>query len=229
MKTLIMITGLAIFSHTATADMTDIDSAANTMNIQQLKQFASQEHDYNQAYANYRLAISANILGQKTLAISALNKAQATLEALNASQASGENYTLLASVYGMKIGLDNTQAQSLGIKYGQALTQAQQLTPQSPRLKLVQAIAAFNTPATYGGSMQKTLKLADEAVSLFQAPCEQICWGHAEAYIWRGLAKQELGDPQGAISDWQQALNVQEDYGWAKFLLKQNASLSSQH
>lgn len=226
MKTLIMIAGLALFSQTANADIAAIDTAANSMNIKVLKQLASQEQDYGQAYANYRLAISANILGQKGLAISSLDSAQETLESLNMTQADAENYILLASLYGMKISLDNTSAAQLGIQYTQALSQAKQLDSQNPRLKLVQAIAAFNTPTTYGGSMDKAQELAGEAINLFQTPCDNVCWGEAEAYVWRGLAKQELGDPQGAISDWQQALNVQENYGWAKFLLKQNAGIS---
>lgn len=222
MKTLIMITGLAIFSHTAQADIASIDAAANSMDINKLKQLVVTEHDYSQAYANYRLAISANVLGQHQVAKAALTQAQNILEQLNESQANAENYTLLASVYGMKIAIEPVNAQSFGIEYANALTKAEQLEPQNPRLKLVQAIGAYNTPATYGGSPQKAVELANQAITLFQAPCDTICWGEAEAYTWRGLAQQALGNQAEAIADWQQALTVQSDYGWAKFLIQQN-------
>jgi len=38
--------------------------------------------------------------------------------------------------------------------------------------------------------------------------------------IWRGLAKKEAGDLSGAKADWQQALQLAPDYGWAKKLLQ---------
>ncbi|MEI6859748.1 MAG: hypothetical protein V5788_08225 [Shewanella sp.] len=65
--------------------ITAIDAAANTMNLAQLEILGEQSQDYEKAYANYRLAIGANILGQPTLAIAALNKAQNKLESLNYS------------------------------------------------------------------------------------------------------------------------------------------------
>ena len=104
---------------------------------------------------------------------------------------------------------------------------AEQLAPLNPRVTLVKAIAAYNTPAMFGGSMQQAKTLASSAIERFNQPCENICWGEAEAYTWRGLAKQELGDAQGAIEDWQQALQVEKDYGWAKFLLQQNQQISA--
>lgn len=222
MKTVVMIAGLALFSHTAHAEIANIDAAANSMDINKLKQLVVTEHDYSQAYANYRLAISANVLGQPQVAKTALAQAQATLELLNSSQANGENYTLLASIYGMKIALEPMSAQSFGIEYAKALANAEQLDPQNPRLKLVQAMGAYNTPAAYGGSPQQALELANQAITLFQAPCDTICWGEAEAYTWRGLAQQALGNDTAAIADWQQALAVQSDYSWAQFLIRKN-------
>lgn len=75
--------------------------------------------------------------------------------------------------------------------------------------------------------MQNAKTLATTAIENFAQPCDDICWGEAEAYTWRGLAKQELSDNQGAVEDWQHALKVQADYGWAKFLLQQNQQLSA--
>ncbi len=81
MKTLILAGTLALFSHTTNAnDIVQIDQAANAMDISQLQSLSHQNQDYTQAYANYRLAISANILGQPKLAGTALNNAQSNLE-----------------------------------------------------------------------------------------------------------------------------------------------------
>ncbi|MCP3129501.1 hypothetical protein [Shewanella sp. KJ2020] len=232
MKALLLISSLTLIAAPAlaavsNANITHIDAAANSMNIAKLQQLSASTQDYDQAYANYRLAISANVMGQKSLAGSALTAAQATLETLQDSQGNAESLALLSSVYGMQIALDTTKGAVLGFKSAKAIASAEQLEPQNPRVALVKAIAAYNTPALFGGSMQNAKTLASTAIERFTAPCDNICWGEAEAYTWRGLAKQELGDNQGAIEDWQQALKVQADYGWAKFLLQQNQQLSA--
>lgn len=233
MKTLLLASSfLLISTHSFAAtpsntNITNVDAASNAMNLTQLQQLSGSTQDYDKAYANYRLAISANVMGQKTLASSALSAAQTTLEALETSQANAESLALLSSVYGMQIALDNSKGATLGMKSAKAITSAEQLEPQNPRVALVKAIAAYNTPAIFGGSMQNAKTLATTAIERFAQPCDNICWGEAEAYTWRGLAKQELGDSQGAIEDWQQAIKVQADYGWAKFLLQQNQQLSA--
>ncbi|MGI2049493.1 hypothetical protein [Shewanella oncorhynchi] len=233
MKTLLLASSfLLISTHSFAAtpsntNITNVDAASNAINLTQLQQLSGSTQDYDKAYANYRLAISANVMGQKTLASSALTTAQTTLEALETSQANAESLALLSSVYGMQIALDNSKGATLGMKSAKAITSAEQLEPQNPRVALVKAIAAYNTPAMFGGSMQNAKTLATTSIERFAQPCDNICWGEAEAYTWRGLAKQELGDSQGAIEDWQQAIKVQADYGWAKFLLQQNQQLSA--
>ncbi|QYJ93474.1 MULTISPECIES: hypothetical protein [Shewanella] len=220
MKTLIIATSLALLSPLSQAnDITEIDSAANRMDIDRLSQLSEQSQGYEQAYALYRMAISANILSQKGQAQAALTRAEKTLTPI-ADQ--GEAATLLASVYGMQIGLDMSQAAKYSTKMAGALNDAETLVPQSPRLALVKAIAAYSSPKDHGGSMKDAIAFSSKAIDLYREPCDNICWGEAEAYTWRGLAKQNLGDKAGAIADWQAALQVQADYAWANFLLKQN-------
>ncbi len=221
MKTAILITTMALFSQTVHAnEIPAIDNASNTMNLTALQSLSQQTQGYEHAYANYRMAITANILGQQPLAKSALLAAQSTLE--NLVQTEGETLALLASVYGMQIGMDNSQGARLGAKLSQAITQAEALSPNNPRVALVQAISAFNTPVTFGGSMKKAIELSSKAIDLYNEPCNNVCWGHAEAYTWRGLAKQNSGDTEGAITDWQLAIEIEPNYSWANFLLKQN-------
>ncbi|AQS38459.1 hypothetical protein Sps_03323 [Shewanella psychrophila] len=207
-------------------DIEQIDAAANRMNLEQLHTLSQQSQDYVQAYANYRLAISANILGQPVVASAALNSAQTDLEALNQVSSNAENLALLASVYGMQIGFNPLKASVYGTKFGLTLSQAQTLEPNNPRVMLIEAISAFNTPPAYGGSIENAISLSSKAIDLFANPCDNICWGLAEAYTWRGLAKQSNGDRQGAIDDWHEAVNIQPDYGWAHFLLEQDKDAS---
>ena len=231
MKTFLLIGTListaTVFALPVSANqITAINAAANSMNLKQLETLGEQSQDYDKAYANYRLAIGANILGQPTLASAALNKAQNKLEGLNQGSANAENLALLASVYSMQIGLDTSKGAIYGPKVWASLNQAQTLEPNNPRVLLIKAISAFNTPVQYGGSMENAISLSSKAIDLFANPCDNICWGHAEAYTWRGLAKQSSGDRQGAIDDWHAAVNVQTDYAWAHFLLKQDKDAS---
>ncbi|MBQ4890084.1 hypothetical protein J8L86_09550 [Shewanella sp. MMG014] len=227
MKTLFIAATLSLVSQTSVADISSIDAAANTMNLEALNQISQQSVDYEHAYAQYRIAITANILGQRGVAKRALTDAQATLEAVISREDHAESMTLLAQIYGMQIAYDGAKAQQLSSKAGALLQQAEQLSPDNPRIALVKAMSAFYTPAQYGGGYDKASELASLAIARYQNPCDEICWGHAEAYTWRGLAKQELGQQDAAEQDWQQALTINPDYGWANFLLNPTSTVNA--
>jgi tetratricopeptide (TPR) repeat protein len=225
--TAISLTGMLLTSPLSlaqsSASIAAIDSAANSMNVATLTQLSQgADASYTSAYANYRLAISANILGQRKTAIQALALAQTQLEQIISIEAAPEPLALLAGVYGMQIAFDSSKGATLGFKISTLLTQARTLAADNPRVALVAAISAFNTPSLFGGGMDKAINLSSQAIEYYAMPCDDICWGYAEAYTWRGLAKQEQGDMPGAIADWQQALTVDANYAWAKFLLSQH-------
>lgn len=227
MKTLLIALSALTFTAAQAATIEQIDAAANTMDLKQLAVYAAESPaDYNHAYANYRLSIMSGLSGQKEQAVQALDTAQATLEQLTTTQPAADSLALLSSVYGMQIGNNPLKGAFYGTKAGKAIAQASQLEPTNPRVVLVKAISAYNTPAAFGGSKQGAIELSSKAIELFGQPCQQICWGHAEAFTWRGLAKQELGDKAGAIADWTKAVEVDPSYGWAKFLLNQQQSYS---
>jgi hypothetical protein len=52
------------------------------MNISDLTQYSQNSSDYEKANANYRLAITANIMGQRLIAAASLTQAQQTLETI---------------------------------------------------------------------------------------------------------------------------------------------------
>ncbi len=219
MKTLFIAVTLSLVSQSSMADISAIDSAANAMNINELKQISEQSVDYEHAYAEYRTAITANIVGQRGMFKRSLDEAQTTLENILGREDDVESMALLASVYGMQISNDPTKGQTLGMKAGTLLAQAEQIDPNNPRIALVKAMSAYYTPTQYGGGMDKAKQYASVAIERFQSPCDDICWGHSEAYTWRGLAQQELGNQQGAEQDWQQAIDIDPNYSWANFLL----------
>lgn len=227
MKTLLMTISALTLTAAQAATIEQIDAAVNRMDLNQLAVYAAENPaDYNKAYANYRLSITAGLVGQKQQAEQALDLAQSTLEQLSAAEPEAESLALLSSVYGMQVGNNPLKGAFYGPKSSDAIVQAAELAPANPRVALVKAISAYNTPAAFGGSKQSAIELSTKAIELYAMPCQQICWGHAEAYTWRGLAKQELGDKAGAIADWTKAIEVDPSYGWAKFLLTQQQSYS---
>lgn len=227
MKTLLMTFSILTLTAAQAATVEQIDAASNRMDLKQLAVYAAEDPaDYNKAYANYRLSIMAGLTGQQDQAVQALDLAQSTLEQLTSAQPEAESLALLSSVYGMQIGNNPLKGALYGPKSNKTIQQATKLDPANPRVALIKAISAYNTPAAFGGSKQSAIDLSSKAIELYAQPCQQLCWGHAEAYTWRGLAKQELGDKAGAIADWTKAIEVEPSYGWARFLLTQQQSYS---
>ena len=227
MKTLLMTFSILTLTAAQAATVEQIDAASNRMDLKQLAVYAAEDPaDYNKAYANYRLSIMAGLTGQQDQAAQALDVAQSTLEQLTSAQPEAESLALLSSVYGMQIGNNPLKGALYGPKSNKAIQQATKLDPANPRVALIKAISAYNTPAAVGGSKQSAIDLSSKAIELYAQPCQQLCWGHAEAYTWRGLAKQELGDKAGAIADWTKATEVEPSYSWARFLLTQQQSYS---
>ncbi len=183
------------------------------MNIERLKQLTTETSDYTKAYANYRLGIATNLTGNKQQAQKILSIAANELVQLNSTQANAENYALLSVVYGMKIYIDSSLSSNLGIKAGKALNQAISLEPNNPRVQLVQGINSFYKP-------QKSIQYINASLNNFKQDCDHICWGNSEAYIWKGLINQSVGEIAEAQSNWKQALAVNPNNGWAKGLLK---------
>ena len=216
---------LAPAAETVTEQLSAIDLASQQLDIQALQQFGQQaQDDYQFAYAQYRLAVTASVRADEAVLKPALIAAADRLEQLVASEPAptlkAEALALLALTRGMQAGYYPIKGMYYGQQSGKALDAATALQPQNPRVTLAAAILAYQTPTLFGGDKKAALSHANAAISAFAAPCQDICWGEAEAYVWRGLAKKEAGDLSGAKADWQQALQLAPDYGWAKKLLQ---------
>lgn len=209
----------------AATDLTAIDIAAQQQDIVALQQqTAVAQDDYQFAYAQYRLAVAASVRQDEQLLKPALQAAAARLEQLlqaePAADLTAEAWALLALTRGMQAGYYPIKGAYYGKLSNDALAQSKKLQPNNARVLLASAILAYQTPTLFGGSKKEALTQAEAAVLAFTKPCQHICWGQAEAYVWRGLAKAEAGDNTGAKADWQEALRLVPDYGWAKKLLQ---------
>ena len=200
-----------------------IETAAMQLDANTLVTLVNQEETYDKALAYYRLSITQNLTADNDDAITSLNKAIEILEAHTKEQPEdGEAWALLSQSYGLQIGYQPMKAAYYGPKSGAALTKAFAYAPQSPRTHLVKAISEYNTPVIFGGSKTAALETLDTALSLFQSDTSNNQWGHAEAYVWRGLTNESLNNSEAAIEDWQHAIDIAPNYGWANMLLNKN-------
>lgn len=202
-----------------------IDTAVNQADVQSLATYATDSDTaYARAYASYRLAILQMTSQQLEQVTPSLEQA---LEQLD-SQSDSESYVLRAAVVGLQMGLDPINAAQLVERQQTYLARADELDAENPRADIVRGMAAFYTPAAYGGGPEKAQRYFNQALTKFAQPCYKICWGEAEAHTWSGLVYEQQEQPQKAHEQWQQALLIDSDYGWAHYLLGQAAD-SGQH
>ena len=224
MKYLLLILLATTLSVQASQTTTDhIEQAAMNLNSQKLTELANQYDGYEQGLAYYRLAISQNLQGLSTPANSSLDLAITTLEILTEQQPNNdEAWVLLAQAYGLKIAYQPTKATNYALKADQAIRFALSLNNTNPRAYLVKGISAYNTPAMFGGSKARALDTLNRSIELFSQDASTTAWGNAEAYVWRGLTHLTTNNKVQALADFQSALAIAPNYGWAKMLINSN-------
>lgn len=198
-----------------------IEQAAGVLDITELKTIAAELSGYDLALAYYRIALSANLKGQSSEAKESIDQAMDLLETLDESSPDNvEIKALLAQVYGYKIALDPIKGMYYGPKANSTLSSAESLQANNPRVLLVKGISKFNTPGIFGGNTEAAYQAFEQAITAYaKDQYSDYHWGQAETYTWRGLISMQKGDTEKAKSDWQQALTINPDYGWAKMLL----------
>ena len=208
----------------AQGDIDQIEQAAGVLNISALENIATHVTGYEQALTYYRISLSANLTGKSDVAIKAIDQAIVSLEQLDIASANNvEVKALLAQVYGYKIALEPLKGMYYGQKASSKLSEAKLLAPNNPRVQLVTGISKLNTPTMFGGSSDAAYQAFDKAIAAFSTDVNsEYHWGHAETYTWRGVTHMQKGEPNKAKEDWQQALTINPNYGWAKMLLAQN-------
>lgn len=193
-----------------------VDEAVNNTDSDALSRYAADSDEaYVRSYALYRSAVFQMQAGDIERAGESLQQAMDELQPAQDS----ESYVLKAAITGMQMGLDPINAAPMVERQQRYLAQADALNADNPRADIVRGMAAFYTPAAFGGGAEKAQSYFNQAVNKFAEPCEQICWGEAEAHTWLGLVEQQQGNNDEARYHWQQALLVDSDYGWAHYLL----------
>ncbi len=169
-------------------------------------------------YAHYREALAALAARDTPGARTHLEAADTLLARSGERLPMAETFALRSAALGMLIGTGNPlAAMTLGPKAGAAMDRAVALGPRNPRVALLRGTGAFNTPAMWGGGMDRAQRYLEQAVALYAGdrPSPPMpAWGEGEAHLWLGRVRQRAGDTAGARAAYARALALQPDNRW---------------
>ena len=177
--------------------------------------------EYYLGYADYRLGVVVHRM-DKEKSVVYLDSAVEHLERAIAKQDNfADAHALLSSCFGLKIAFAPLKGIVLGPKSGIEMDKAKELSPDNPRVALLEAIRTYNTPALFGGGKEKGLEEMKRAAELFDRWGEPDSlrpdWGKAEVYAWIGMAHIDRNETILARKAFENALRINPDYGWVKF------------
>ena len=134
-----------------------------------------------------------------------------------------EAYAMMSSILGRKSGLQPMRAMFLGPKSERMMSKALDMEPDNPRILLIDAISLYYKPSMFGGDKDRAREGFERAADLFaeeaRTPSVQPTWGHDEVHAWIGLGHIDLGDYEAAHVAFNEALAVNPNYGWVKYVL----------
>lgn len=174
-------------------------------------------------YAGYALYSAAGpmIDADPESARTLLEEAESLLEKSIEIEPMAESHALLASSLGMRID-GPMSAMRLGMRSGTELGKATALGPDNPRVRLLEGISAFHSPAMFGGGHDVALEHFLAAIALFadDAPEPPLpAWGHAEAHAWLGRTYEALARVDEARDAYERALELEPGYAWVREVL----------
>jgi len=177
--------------------------------------------EYYVGYADYRLAIYFRAQNRPDMTLKYMDEG---IDFLNASLEKNEEFAdahaLLSSLLAQKIGLDPSQAMTLGMESGSALSEALTYGKNNPRVVMISALSAYFTPEQFGGSKTRAMEEMTRAVELFKAEKLQDDrlpdWGHGEALVWLAKFHHENNNTELAQKYLQQSLQIEPDNAFAK-------------
>ncbi len=144
-------------------------------------------------------------------------------QATSIDEEMADAWALLAGVYGQRMGLNPMKGMLLGSDASSAIERAKELDPDNPRVWIIDGTQDFFTPSLFGGDKERALKKFKKAAQLAQQESIddplQPSWGHAESYAWIGVAHLKADRLSEARTAFENALDVNPDYGWVKSVL----------
>lgn len=146
-----------------------------------------------------------------------------TLAALKGRK-DGESLALQGALLGLKIGFSPASGMSLGPRASALFEQARAVAPESPRVRLLQGLHVLHMPTFFGGGAKAALPLLTAALKAAEAEGPSADpwaprWGRAETLAWLAQTELELGQRAEAQAHVDQALALDPDFGFARFVV----------
>ena len=116
---------------------------------------------------------------------------------------------MLSAPYAQKITVRPLRAIGLGRKFSHAMSKAQELAPNNPRVVLLKTITDYNLPRIVGGNRRRAVEGLHRAAA--------SSWKK-----WWKIPSCHLGDTNTPVHDWELRL-------WTKAIWKDPESRSSAH
>ena len=143
--------------------------------------------------------------------------------ATDQDEAFAEGWLMLSAAYGQKMTVRPLQAVSLARKFNRAMSRAQELAPDSPRVVLLRAITDYNLPRIVGGNKDRALEGLYRAARLFEEEVVEDpvlpSWGHDNTYARLGIVFMDRGNLEEARTAFERALEINPEFGWVKHTL----------
>jgi tetratricopeptide (TPR) repeat protein len=151
-----------------------------------------------------------------------LEQANEMLERSAALAAIPESFALRSGALGMMIGSNPLKGMTLGPRSGEQMEKALELDPVNPRVWLLRGIGAFNTPAMFGGGLDKAEEYLKKSITLYAkdkpvAPWPS--WGAHEAHAWLGQVYAKQDRDAEARAQYVKALEIEPNDMWVKMSL----------
>jgi tetratricopeptide (TPR) repeat protein len=174
-----------------------------------------------QAFATYR-EVTLMLGRQQGEVAPLLDRADSLLERASLAGKIPENHALRSSVYGMMISSSPIKGMTLGPKSGMEMEKAIDMAPNNPRVWLVRGIGAINTPAMFGGGLDRAEEFLKKSIDLFAtdkpvAPAPS--WGLNEAYRWLGQVYEKQQQTDSARASYTKALELEPNDKWVRYSL----------
>jgi len=149
-----------------------------------------------------------------------LSRLEENLERLkSASGETADYHAYAAAAYGFRIGLSAWRAPALGPRSMKHAEKALQVDGASFQANLEMGNLWRYRPAVFGGSKAKALPFYVKALAILeQEPSERRCrnWMYLKLLVLVGQLQQDLGNPEQARRCFEQALQIEPGFVWAK-------------
>jgi tetratricopeptide (TPR) repeat protein len=151
-----------------------------------------------------------------------LDTAEAFLEIVLEKDADhAQARALLAGCWGLRIALKPLRGMTLGSKCQRYLDRARAADPDDPMVHYQLGMNRYNTPAAFGGDLDQAIEHFQRARTLLETRCPDQNWLYLASHAWLGQALTAADRPDEARAVYAQALSIEPDFGWVRYLLSQ--------